>query len=241
MVFATKKMILSKLVPFWTCLLSSTTITRPLVECIINQSDDLPDATVEHRVKKAAIAHVKELETTRSTNLKNQQSPELQRALEQYSEPGASSWLGALPIAAQGFNLNKGEFQDALCLRYLTPIKNLPSNCPCGAKFDRTHALNCMRGGFVNARHDNIRDLEHKLLQSVCNDVETEPLLQPVHNKANYSPSASTEDHARLDIRACGFWRRGQNAFFDVRVRHMPVCLAYSSSIIVLCLILFDV
>ena len=109
---------------------TSTTITRPLVECIINQSDDLPDATVEHTVKKAAIAHVKELETTRSTNLKNQQSPELQRALEQYSEPGASSWLGALPIAAQGFNLNKGEFQDALCLKYLTPIKNLHGTVP---------------------------------------------------------------------------------------------------------------
>ena len=70
----------------------------------------------------------------------------------------------------------------------------------------------------MNARHDNIRDLEHKLLQSVCNDVETEPLLQPVHNKANYSPSASTEDQARLDIRTRGFWRRGQNAFFDVRI-----------------------
>ena len=97
-------------------------------------------------------------------------------------------------------------------------LKNLPSNCPCGAKFDLTHAMNCMRGGFVNARHDNIRDMEAKLLQAVCRDVETEPPLQPITNKTSYPASANTDDNARLDIRARGFWRGGQNAFFDVRV-----------------------
>ena len=60
----------------------------------------------------------------------NRQSADLQRTVEQLSQSGASSWLGALPIAAQGFNLNKGEFQDSLCLRYKMPIKNLPSKCP---------------------------------------------------------------------------------------------------------------
>ena len=98
------------------------------------------------------------------------------------------------------------------------PIKNLPSKCPCGAAFDTVHALNCSKGGFVNARHDNIRDMEFKLLQAVCKDVETEPHLQKVENKSQYQKSAITDDDARLDIRARGFWRAGQNAFFDVRV-----------------------
>ena len=98
------------------------------------------------------------------------------------------------------------------------PLKNLPSKCACGAPFDITHALNCHKGGFVNARHDNIRDLEAKLLQSVCHDVETEPLLQKVENKQGYCNSAILNDDARLDIRARGFWRQGQNNFFDVRV-----------------------
>ena len=70
----------------------------------------------------------------------------------------------------------------------------------------------------MNARHDNIRDFECKLLQSICTDVESEPHLQPIQNKSTYTASANTEDNARLDIRARGFWRRGQNAFFDVRV-----------------------
>ena len=67
-------------------------------------------------------------------------------------------------------------------------------------------------------RHDNIRDFTSNLLKSVGNDVETEPKLHIVENKESYSRSANTNDDARLDIRARGFWRAGQNAFFDVRV-----------------------
>ena len=197
---------------------ASSQITRLLIKHIMEQSDELPDATQELIDKKTTTTEQKTAETTRATNIKSQQTAELQRTLDQFSQPGASSWLGALPIAAQGFDLNKGEFQDALCMRYLMPIRNLPSHCPCGSKFDQTHALNCMRGGFVNARHDNIRDFECKLLQSICTDVESEPHLQPIQNKSTYTASANTEDNARLDIRARGFWRRGQNAFFDVRV-----------------------
>ena len=46
----------------------------------------------------------------------------MQRNLEQLSEPGASSWLGAFPLQDQDFNLTKGEFQDALALRYQTQV-----------------------------------------------------------------------------------------------------------------------
>ena len=97
-------------------------------------------------------------------------------------------------------------------------MNNLPSECPCGKPFDIVHALNCKTGGFVSARHDNIKNFEAKLLQVVCRDVETEPPLQIVVNKNRYPKTANTDDNARLDIRARGFWRQGQSAFFDVRV-----------------------
>ena len=83
--------------------------------------------------------------------------------------------------------------------------------------------MDCKRGGFINARHDNIRDFECTLLKSVVNDVECEPPLQPVINKTGYKKTAKLDDGARLDVRARGFWRRGQNAFFDVRVTN-PDC-----------------
>ena len=39
--------------------------------------------------------------------------------------------------------------------------------------------------------------------------------------KRTYKKSAIVKDDARLDIRARGFWRDGQNAFFDVRVTNV--------------------
>ena len=50
------------------------------------------------------------------------------------------------------------------------------------------------------------------------NDVESEAQLQPVVNKLGYKKSAKLGDDARPDIRARGFWREGQNAFFDVMI-----------------------
>ena len=99
---------------------------------------------------------------------------------EHTRDEGASSWLNALPIKEQQLDLNKGQFVDALCLRYNQPIKNLPSNCPCGSIFTVEHALNCKKGGFVAQRHDNLRDLFTNLLGRIYKDVEAEPHLLPV-------------------------------------------------------------
>ena len=149
--------------------------------------------------------------------LLEKQTQAVQRNMEQLSLPGASTWLGALPLKDQGFNLNKEEFQDALNLRYDRPLKNMPSKCSCNKTFSVTHAMNCHRGGFINSRHNSIRNFEAQLLKQVCNDVQIEPPLQPVPDNITFNRSAITTDEARLDVRARGFWRYGQNAFFDIR------------------------
>ena len=199
---------------------TSRKIMTPLINEIKNQSNRLPDEKAVKDARSETMLSVRELEAQEIKDVKTKQSPEQKRSLELLSEPGASSWLSALPIAAQGFNLNKGEFQDSLCLRYNMPLKNLPEECPCTKKYNVVHALNCHRGGFVNARHDNIRDLECKLLKVVCHDVESEPHLQKMSEKAkkSYHATAKVADDARPDIRARSFWRQGQNAFFDVMV-----------------------
>ena len=91
--------------------------------------------------------------------------------------------------------------------------------------------MNCKRGGFINARHDSIRDFEASLLSKACTDVETEPHLQPVTTETLSGRSSNTSADARLDIRARGFWRRGQNAFFDVRVTNPDSASQVNSSI----------
>ena len=177
---------------------ASISINQPLITQILTQSDDLPEVNKVKEVKSAALLAYKSKINEKHDDVKNSQEANMQRFIEQLSEPGASSWLGALPLQEQGFNLTKGEFQDALALRYNKTVKNLPSKCPCGSTFTVTHALNCHLGGFINARHDNIRDVECNLLKSVIHDVEREPSLQPVLNKVGYQRTAILDDDEDL-------------------------------------------
>ena len=197
---------------------ASVKITKPLVNKIIAQSQDLPDEEKVKTAKSKTICESKAKEAEKTLAIKTKQTPDIQRLVEQHSEPGASSWLGAMPLEKHNFNLTKYEFNDALCLRYKKLLKNLPSECPCGEPYNVTHALNCHRGGFIKCRHDRIRDVECQLLKMVVKDVESEPNLQPVINRNGYCKTAKLGDEARPDVRARGFWREGQNAFFDVKV-----------------------
>ena len=141
---------------------------------------------------------------------------------------GVSSWLSVLPLSEQGFVLNKAEFRDALAMRYNNTIPDLPSTCTCGSPFDLNHALNCKRGGFIIMRHNSIRDFIANLLKVVCNDVELEPHLQPLNGEPVHGLAG---DEARTDIRARGFWRHAQNAFFDVRITNPDSASQASTSI----------
>ena len=131
-----------------------------------------------------------------------------------------SSWLTALPLKDQGFNLNKGEFRDALSLRYGWQLKNLAHYCVCGVSFSTDHAMICPHGGMTIVRHNEIRDLTTDWMNEVCTETEKEPQLQPLSGE-NFLPRTSNkQEEARVDIKAKGFWSRQQSAFFDVRVFH---------------------
>ena len=173
----------------------------------------------------------REYEEKTIEELKKKMSKESLRANELAQMKGASAWLNAIPLEAEGYVLNKRKFYDAVSLRYRWPLSRLPSKCNgCGKDFDVDHAMNCATGGFIHRRHDGIRDICAKILDDVAYDVRTEPPLQPLTGEV-LPPSANSEAEARLDISARGFWQRGGLAFFDVRVfnpyakSHLPVKL----------------
>ena len=56
------------------------------------------------------------------------------------------------------------------------------------------------------------------MLSEVCKDVTSEPLLLPLTGEEFERKSTKTANESRLDIKARGFWLKGQNAFFDIRV-----------------------
>ena len=133
-------------------------------------------------------------------------SIELQRARELACLKGASSWLTVLPLDDHAFSLHKGDFRDAVCLRYGWSLPHLPTECICGASFAVDHAFTCPHGGYPTLRHNEIRDITAQLMSEVCPNVATEPVLQPVTNERFFHRSANTGTDARLDVRAQGFW-----------------------------------
>ena len=80
----------------------------------------------------------------------------------------------------------------------------------------------CKKGGFTTMRHNELRDLEAELLNTVCKDVQIEPVLQDITGEI-LNPGANKSADARLDIHAGGFWEKCTSAFFDVRVCHPNV------------------
>ena len=139
---------------------------------------------------------------------------ELQRSLK-----GASSWLTVLPLDEHGFSLHKGDFRDAVCLRYGWPLLHLPTECVCGTSLTVDHAFTCPHGGYPTLHHNELRDITAQLMSEVCPNVATAPTLQPASNERFFHRSANIECGARLDVRAQGFWGiHHQQAYFDVRV-----------------------
>ena len=108
-----------------------------------------------------------------------------------------------------GFTLNKKEFHDAVSLRFNWEINDIPSKCVCGERFDVNHAMICMKGGFVVQRHNELRDLEAELLNLVCKDVETEPVLQDITREV-LGRDANTSQEARVDT-TLGVFERGND------------------------------
>ena len=173
-------------------------MTAPLTALILQQEHSYPSCVaIEQKVIKSEIkAHrYKQKEDTESVQAKL--PVEMQRAMSYNSEKGASQWLGVLPLTELEFSLHKGAFRDALALRY--------GWTPTG-----TYHLN------VSVR---LRDTTACLLSEVCHNVILEPSLMPLSGERLRHKTANTEDGARLDIRAQGFWgERHQSAFFDVRI-----------------------
>ena len=204
---------------------------EPIVEHITRRKSCTLDETLSEQSTR--IAQERRKRTTRVTEcakeLFERLDPRSKRAMRLAQERGASSWLTALPLSTHGFVLSKGEFHDALCLRYGWQPARLPSHCTDGQPFTVDHALSCARGGYVSLRHNEIRDLLGELLSETCKNVATEPMLQPLSGEQFSSRSAVKDEGARLDIRANGFWGTAfESAFFDVRVFN-PYARSYRS------------
>ena len=198
---------------------SSCRITAPLAALIIQQEQCYNVAVEAVQKEKSATKFEKRASRKQAlVEIEANCPASMKRCIELASEKGASNWLSVLPVEEHGFHLSKGDFRDALCMRYGWMLPNLPSKCACGSAFNVDHAMVCPKGGFPTLRHNEIRDITADLLTEVCHDVAIEPMLQPLTGEKFQKKTANMSDEARLDLSARGVWTKGDRAFFDERV-----------------------
>ena len=192
---------------------NSVEVTAQLTQNILDQKSEWHLDTEKFKQSKHQTEkHRNEERKALLSELKARMSDDCVRANEISSMKGASAWLTTLPLQSEKFALNKREFFDSVKFRFRWPLKYVPSMCPCRKNYSVDHAMSCAKGGFMHARHDELRDVVGNLLSEVCNDVAIEPHLTPVTSE-NLPRSSNTGDDARLDVSARGFWQRGQRAF----------------------------
>ena len=201
--------------------IASTTITESMTEQIFNQDMDISkiDKGQMRQLKNAMKTQKENKLQSKMTDLKIEMNERDRRYFEGAQEKGASAWLSCLPIKDIGYSLNKREFRDAISLRYGWKISDTPKHCACGKPNCIEHTLTCPKGGYVNMRHNAVRNTEASLMKEVCKDVQIEPMLLPVGD-TQLNSGSSTENQARLDIAARGVWSPNERTFFDVRITH---------------------
>jgi hypothetical protein len=199
----------------------STNVTAPLTSQILAQVNEYSyeiyseQLKARQDVRKQKNAHLSSL----VQSIESKISDDLKYTLKLAQEKGSSSWLTVIPIKEHGFALHKGDFRDALALRYGWIPSRCLSDCSCGHAFSVEHALSCPKGGLPIICHNEIRDLSANLLSEVCQDVTIEPPLQPLQGEQFTYATAITENESRLDMAARGFWQgRGERALFDIRI-----------------------
>ena len=100
-------------------------------------------------------------------------------AMDISSDKGSSNWVTAYPSYERHTDLSKGEFTDAVCMRYGWPIANIDTVCACGTNFSVEHALNCQYGGLRAIQHNEVRDVVGQCMKDAgYAHVEIEPRLQ---------------------------------------------------------------
>ena len=198
--------------------INSTNATQQLTEAIFEQKSEL---NIDEDKQKTIISDIKKNKSLRAESLlsqiKDNVSESMYKLIELSSEKGASSWLTSLPLKEYGFCLNKQEFMDAIAMRYNFKISDVSKKCACGETYTINHCLTCKKGGYVNIRHNVVRDTTHELLTEICKDVRIEPALQSVTGEI-LPPGSNVKDGARSDVCALSFWTPLRRAFFDIRV-----------------------
>jgi len=140
----------------------SEALCFPLISLVLRQADFFDPS--ELRQDQNNIRALQDLDIDYNYDLRLKEltpklPPETQKGVELARQQGASSWVTAMTNEEHGTILHKGDFLDAIYMRYGWPILSLPLQCACGAPFSVQHSLDCKLGGYRTLQHNEVRDL----------------------------------------------------------------------------------
>jgi hypothetical protein len=141
---------------------NSLRVSLPLVRLILEQESKLDPMGLSEAIKalrKAVDADVEKRHKENFEVLNGLASSELKLCLNLSCEKGASSWVTAAPNYDHETVLHKGDFVDAIYMRYGWNIPDLPTLCACGDSFSVQHSLDCLLGGYRTIQHNEVRDV----------------------------------------------------------------------------------
>ena len=208
---------------------TSVKVTEELADLIYRQATSLKELDkVRIKGRKDSLKLLKEMRLKKELEeIMKEVDENTRESLQLVQEHGSGAFLTCLPLQQLGYAYNKVDFRDSVFLRYNWAIPKTPRYCDCKAENDNNHILNCKRGGYVNYRHNNVRDSVAEYLRLVTNDVRIEPPLIPIESPS-FQQKGNNADKARLDISARGVWSTFERTFFDVRIFN-PRSTSYKS------------
>ena len=96
----------------------------------------IPDSKIRNEIKYSKKKESDVLLKVKILTISQKLDAQTKKAIDDARQPGASSWLSAIPLEQYGFSLNKAEFRDTILLRHGKELKDLPVTRPCGQKCD---------------------------------------------------------------------------------------------------------
>jgi hypothetical protein len=167
---------------------NSEELTAPLLALIVLQERNLDPAKLREsqRAIRSSQKQVREEDLKdQRERIRTEAPPNLKLAIKLATVKGASNWVTARPLHDHSTVLHKGEFRDAIYLRYGWDPLNLPEKCGCGAAFTVTHAMQCMVGGYRGVLHNEVNYVFYDCMKEAGHkDVTLEPQLQPLSGES---------------------------------------------------------
>jgi hypothetical protein len=192
-----------------------------LVDAILRQDPGFTQETKAMRQRRDALRRERDkVAVERGRDILEACEGRARTPLEEALDDEGAGLLSYAPLEALGLGMTRQQFRDFIALRMGRELPDpLPELCPsCGDPNSLSHALKCKNGGWINMRHDEVKDAWAQLFKKVCTGVRKEVFMPACTGVRFASHTTTTKADARADVVVRGLFNKMEDAYTDVSV-----------------------